>query len=88
MVLAGLAEILADSGHAVATAVGSAGALPAAVAEYHRPDAAVFDVRMPPGCIAELLGAAPGGAAGIGYASAVRPSMTTSLDKINDYTHN
>ena len=70
MVLAGLAEILADSGHAVA--------------EYHRPDAAVFDVRMPPGCIAELLGAAPGGAAGIDYASAVRPSATTPLDIIAD----
>jgi hypothetical protein len=57
------------------------------VAEHHRSDAAAVDVRMPPGCIAELLGMASGGAAGIGYASAVRPSTTISLDKINDWTH-
>ncbi|HEY7147175.1 MAG TPA: response regulator transcription factor [Streptosporangiaceae bacterium] len=97
VVRAGLAEILADSGHEVAAAVGNAGDLLAAVDQHH-PDAAVVDVRMPPGytdeglraAIAirrghpktgvlvfsqyietryagELLGAAPGGAAGVGY---------------------
>jgi DNA-binding NarL/FixJ family response regulator len=45
---AGLAEILADSDHEVVAAVGNADDLLAAVAE-HRPDAAVVDVRMPPG---------------------------------------
>ena len=87
VVPAGLAEILADSGHAVDTAAGSASALPAAVAEYHRPDAAVFDVRMPPVRTVELVGVAPDGA-GIGCAYAVRPSTTTSLDRIIDWTHN
>ena len=45
---AGLAEILADSGHEVVAAVGNADDLLAAVAG-HQPDAAVVDVRMPPG---------------------------------------
>jgi DNA-binding NarL/FixJ family response regulator len=44
---AGLAEILKDSGHEVAAAVGHADALRAAV-EAHNPDIAVVDVRMPP----------------------------------------
>ncbi len=44
---AGLAEILKDSGHEVAAAVGDADALRAAV-EAHHPDVAVVDVRMPP----------------------------------------
>jgi DNA-binding NarL/FixJ family response regulator len=56
-VRAGLAEILADSGHQVLAAVGNAGDLLAAVAE-HRPDAAVVDVRMPPGYTDEGLRAA------------------------------
>src|SRR5262249_53504148 len=47
VVRAGLAEILADSGHEVAAAVGNADDLLAAVDE-HDPDAAVEDVRMPP----------------------------------------
>ena len=54
---AGLAEILADSGHEVAAAVGNAGDLLAAVDQYH-PDAAVVDVRMPPGYTDEGLRAA------------------------------
>src|SRR6202789_686565 len=54
---AGLAEILADSGHDVAAAVGNAGDLLAAV-DQHRPDAAVVDVRMPPGYTDEGLRAA------------------------------
>jgi DNA-binding NarL/FixJ family response regulator len=57
VVRAGLAEILADSGYQVAAAVGDAGGLLAAVAE-HRPDAAVVDVRMPPGYTDEGLRAA------------------------------
>ena len=57
VVRAGLAEILADSGHQVLAAVGNAGDLLAAVAE-HRPDAAVVDVRMPPGYTDEGLRAA------------------------------
>ena len=48
VVRAGLAEILADSGHEVVAAVGNAADLLAAVAQ-HQPDAAVVDVRMPPG---------------------------------------
>jgi DNA-binding NarL/FixJ family response regulator len=44
---AGLCEILKDSGHEVAAAVGDAEALCAAV-EAHNPDVAVVDVRMPP----------------------------------------
>jgi DNA-binding NarL/FixJ family response regulator len=54
---AGLTEILADSGHEVAAAVGNAEDLLAAVGE-HRPDAAVVDVRMPPGCTDDGLRAA------------------------------
>jgi DNA-binding NarL/FixJ family response regulator len=54
---AGLAEILTDSGHQVVAAVGNADDLLAAVAE-HRPDAAVVDVRMPPGYTDEGLRAA------------------------------
>jgi DNA-binding NarL/FixJ family response regulator len=94
---AGLTEILADSGHEVVAAVGNADDLRTAVGEHH-PDAAVVDVRMPPGYTdeglraaiairrdhpqtgvlmfsqyietryaADLLGAAPDGAAGVGY---------------------
>jgi DNA-binding NarL/FixJ family response regulator len=54
---AGLAEILADSDHAVVAAVGNADDLLAAV-DQHRPDAAVVDVRMPPGYTDEGLRAA------------------------------
>ena len=57
VVRAGLAEILTDSGHQVLAAVGNAGDLLAAVDE-HRPDAAVVDVRMPPGYTDEGLRAA------------------------------
>jgi DNA-binding NarL/FixJ family response regulator len=57
VVRAGLAEILADSDHEVVAAVGNADDLLAAVAE-HRPDAAVVDVRMPPGYTDEGLHAA------------------------------
>jgi len=57
VVRAGLAEILADSGHHVLAAVGNAGDLLAAVDEHH-PDAAVVDVRMPPGYTDEGLRAA------------------------------
>jgi DNA-binding NarL/FixJ family response regulator len=57
VVRAGLAEILADSGHEVAAAVGNADDLLAAVTE-HRPDAAVVDVRMPPGYTDEGVRAA------------------------------
>jgi len=57
VVRAGLAEILADSGHEVVAAVGNAGDLLAAVDEHH-PDAAVVDVRMPPGYTDEGLRAA------------------------------
>jgi len=54
---AGLAEILADSGHEVAAVVGNADDLLAAVDQHH-PDAAVVDVRMPPGYTDEGLRAA------------------------------
>jgi DNA-binding NarL/FixJ family response regulator len=54
---AGLAEILADSGHEVVAAVGNADDLLAAVAG-HQPDAAVVDVRMPPGYTDEGVRAA------------------------------
>jgi DNA-binding NarL/FixJ family response regulator len=54
---AGLAEILADSGHEVVAAVGNAEDLLAAVAG-HQPDAAVVDVRMPPGYTDEGVRAA------------------------------
>jgi DNA-binding NarL/FixJ family response regulator len=57
VVRAGLAEILADSDHEVIAAVGNADDLLAAVAEHH-PDAAVVDVRMPPGYTDEGLRAA------------------------------
>jgi DNA-binding NarL/FixJ family response regulator len=57
VVRAGLAEILADSGHEVVATVGDADGLLAAVAE-HRPDAAVVDVRMPPGYTDEGVRAA------------------------------
>jgi DNA-binding NarL/FixJ family response regulator len=97
IVRAGLAEILADRGHEVVAAVGSAKDLLAAIDE-HKPDVTVVDVRMPPGYTdeglraaiairrdhpktgvlvfsqyietrytADLLGAAAGGAAGVGY---------------------
>jgi DNA-binding NarL/FixJ family response regulator len=57
VIRAGLAEVLADSGHEVAASVGDAEALYAAVAA-HRPDVAVVDVRMPPGYTDEGLRAA------------------------------
>ena len=57
VVRAGLVEILADSGHEVVAAVGNAEDLLAAVDEQH-PDAAVVDVRMPPGYTDEGLRAA------------------------------
>jgi DNA-binding NarL/FixJ family response regulator len=57
VVRAGLAEILADGGHQVVAAVGNADDLLAAVDEHH-PDAAVVDVRMPPGYTDEGLRAA------------------------------
>src|SRR5580693_9933129 len=57
VVRAGLAEILADSDHEVIAAVSNADDLLAAVAEHH-PDAAVVDVRMPPGYTDEGLRAA------------------------------
>ena len=57
---AGLAEILADSDHEVVAAVGNADDLLAAV-DQHRPDAAVVDVRMPPGYTDEGLRAAIAG---------------------------
>ena len=57
VVRAGLVEILADRGHQVVAAVGDAEALRAAVDE-HQPDAAVVDVRMPPGYTDEGLRAA------------------------------
>jgi DNA-binding NarL/FixJ family response regulator len=57
VIRAGLAEILADRGHAVAAAVGNAEDLQSAVAEHH-PDAAVVDVRMPPGYTDEGIRAA------------------------------
>ena len=57
VVRAGLTEILADRGHQVVAAVGNAEDLLAAVEEHH-PDAAVVDVRMPPGYTDEGLRAA------------------------------
>ena len=48
VIRAGLVEILADRGHQTVAAVGDAEALREAVDE-HEPDAAVVDVRMPPG---------------------------------------
>jgi len=57
VVRAGLAEILADSGHAVVAAIGNAEDLLAAVDEHH-PDATVVDVRMPPSYTDEGLRAA------------------------------
>jgi DNA-binding NarL/FixJ family response regulator len=111
VVRAGLAEVLADRGHAIAAAVGDADALRAAVTE-HRPDVAVVDVRMPPGYTdeglraaidirraqpgtgvlvfsqyietryaADLLGAAAGGAAGVGYLLKDRVADVTEFDE-------
>jgi DNA-binding NarL/FixJ family response regulator len=57
VIRAGLAEILADRGHEVVAAVGNAEDLQIAVEEHH-PDAAVVDVRMPPGYIDEGIRAA------------------------------
>jgi DNA-binding NarL/FixJ family response regulator len=57
VIRAGLTEILTDRGHEVVAAVGDAEALKLAVVE-HRPDAAVVDVRMPPGHTDEGLRAA------------------------------
>ncbi len=57
VIRAGLAEVLADRGHEVVAAVGDADTLQAAVAA-HEPDAAVVDVRMPPGYTDEGLRAA------------------------------
>jgi DNA-binding NarL/FixJ family response regulator len=57
VVRAGLVEILADRGHQVLEAVGDGASLLAAI-ETHRPDAAVVDVRMPPGFTDEGLRAA------------------------------
>jgi DNA-binding NarL/FixJ family response regulator len=57
VVRAGLVEILADRGHDVVAAVGNAEDLLAAV-DQHEPDAAVVDVRMPPGYTDEGLRAA------------------------------
>ncbi|HTX25589.1 MAG TPA: response regulator transcription factor [Streptosporangiaceae bacterium] len=57
VIRAGLTEILTDRGHEVVAAVGDADALRAAVAG-HQPDAAVVDVRMPPGYTDEGLRAA------------------------------
>src|SRR6202046_5684864 len=57
VIRAGLTEVLADRGHQVVAAVGDGEALLAAVAQ-HRPDAAVVDVRMPPGYTDEGLRAA------------------------------
>ena len=57
VVRAGLVEILADSGHEEVAAVGNAEDLLAVVDEHH-PDAAVVDVRMPPGYTDEGLHAA------------------------------
>ena len=53
----GLVRLLADHGHEVCAAVGDADALRAAVAEFH-PDAAIVDIRMPPGHTDEGLRAA------------------------------
>jgi DNA-binding NarL/FixJ family response regulator len=57
VIRAGLVEILADRGHETVAAVGDAEALRAAVDE-HEPDAAVVDVRMPPGYTDEGVRAA------------------------------
>src|SRR5215468_7697866 len=53
----GLVRLLADHGHEVCAAVGDADALRDAVAAY-RPDAAIVDIRMPPGHTDEGLRAA------------------------------
>jgi DNA-binding NarL/FixJ family response regulator len=57
VIRAGLVEILAERGHQTVAAVGDAEALRAAVDE-HEPDAAVVDVRMPPGYTDEGVRAA------------------------------
>ncbi len=54
---AGLIKLLETSGFEVAAAVGEAEGLLAAVRE-HRPDAAIVDVRMPPGFADEGVRAA------------------------------
>src|SRR6201996_9756937 len=54
---AGLVEIVAEGGHQTVAAVGDAEALRTAVDE-HEPDAAVVDVRMPPGYTDEGIRAA------------------------------
>jgi DNA-binding NarL/FixJ family response regulator len=57
VIRAGLVEILAERGHETVAAVGDAEALLVAVDE-HEPDAAVVDVRMPPGYTDEGVRAA------------------------------
>ena len=57
VIRAGLVEILADRGHETVAAVGDAEALRAAV-DQHEPDAAIVDVRMPPGYTDEGIRAA------------------------------
>ena len=57
VIRAGLVEILAERGHETVAAVGDAEALREAVDE-HEPDAAVVDVRMPPGYTDEGVRAA------------------------------
>jgi DNA-binding NarL/FixJ family response regulator len=57
VIRAGLAELLSDRGHEVVAAVGNAEDLRAAV-DRHHPDAAVVDVRMPPGYTDEGIRAA------------------------------
>jgi DNA-binding NarL/FixJ family response regulator len=57
VIRAGLAEVLAHRGHEVVAAVGNGEDLRAAV-DDHRPDAAVVDVRMPPGYTDEGIRAA------------------------------
>jgi DNA-binding NarL/FixJ family response regulator len=57
VVRAGLVEVLADRGHEVLAAVGDGPSLLAAV-QAHQPQAAIVDVRMPPGYTDEGLRAA------------------------------
>jgi DNA-binding NarL/FixJ family response regulator len=57
VIRAGLAEVLAYRGHEVVAAVDNAEDLVAAITEHH-PDAAVVDVRMPPGYTDEGIRAA------------------------------
>jgi len=74
IIRAGLAEIPADRGHDVVAAVGNAADLQAAVDEHH-PDAAVVDVRMPPGYTDEGIRAAIVAAGG----TALDPEVVTQL---------